>query len=207
MDFKEVESFLTNIKSVISCKIITDQDGTIIEVHILADNSRHTKQISRDIRSTLLANFDIFVDYKIISVAQITQNLTTNTSYRLIYDGYSNETANGYVKLCVTLSCDGIEYSGEAEGIKSEKNILKIAAAATIDAVKNAIGLDCFLIEDIQDSKIAGQDVMITAITHIRQGEECILTGSSIVINNKIDAVIKSTLNAINRKVCLFISE
>ncbi|MDD2494740.1 MAG: hypothetical protein PHE29_06060 [Tissierellia bacterium] len=205
MDFNEVESFLTNIKSVISCKIIADEDGAIIEVHILADNSRHTKQIARDIRSTLITKFNILVDYKLISVAQLTQNLTTNTSYRLAYDGYSNETTNDYIKLCVKLSCDDNEFSGESQGIKSEKNILKIAAAATIDAVKNAIGLDCFLIEDIQTSKIAGQEVVITAITQIKQGEECILTGSSIVVNNKIDAVIKSTLNAINRKVCLLI--
>lgn len=205
MDFNEVESFLTNIKSVISCKIIADEDGAIIEVHILADNSRHTKQIARDIRSTLITKFNILVDYKLISVAQLTQNLTTNTSYRLAYDGYSNETTSDYIKLCVKLSCDDNEFSGESQGIKSEKNILKIAAAATIDAVKNAIGLDCFLIEDIQTSKIAGQEVVITAITQIKQGEECILTGSSIVVNNKIDAVIKSTLNAINRKVCLLI--
>lgn len=207
MDLKEVESFLTNIKSVISCKIITDADGEIIEVHILADNSRHSKQIARDIRSTLITNFNILVDYKVISVAQITKNLTTNNSYRLVYEGYSNETTNDYIKLSVKLSCDDNEYTGESQGIKSEKNILKIAAAATIDAVKNAISLDCFLIEDIQSSKVAGQDVIITAITYIKQGEESIITGSSVVVNNIIDAVIKSTLNAINRKVCLLIND
>lgn len=207
MDFKEVESFLTKIKSVISCKIIADQDGNIIEVHILADNSRHSKQIARDIRSTLIAQFNLLVDYKVISVAQIAQNLAISNSYRLIYDGYTNETTNDYIKICAKLSCDGNEYTGVAEGIKSEKNVLKLAATATIDAVKNAIGLDCFLVEDIQTSKIAGQDIIITAITHIKQGEECILTGSSLIVNNKIDSVIKSTLNAINRKVCLFINE
>lgn len=207
MDFKEVESFLTKIKSVLSCKIIADQDGNIIEVHILADNSRNTKQVARDIRSTLIAQFNMLVDYKVISVAQIDQNITVDSSYRLIYDGYTNETTNDYIKICVKLSCDGNEYIGVAEGIRSEKNILKLAAIATINAVKNAIGLDCFLVEDIQISKLAGQDIVITAITHIVKGEESILTGSSLIDNNKIDSVIKSTLNAINRKVCLFINE
>ena len=193
MEFKEVESYLCNIKSVISSKIIDDADGTISEVHILADNSRHSKQIARDIRSTLIATFDILVDYKIISVAQINQNLTINNTYRLVYDGFSSETTNDYIKLCVKLSNDDIEYKGGAEGMKSEKNTMKIAAKATIDAIKNAIGLDCFLVEDIHTCNIAGQDILITAITHMKQGDEGILIGSSLITSNKIEAVIKSS--------------
>lgn len=207
MNFKEIESFLTNIKSVMSCKIITDQNNNISEIHVLSDSSRHTKQIARDIRSALMSNFNLSVDYKIISVAQIIKNLSINTDFRLIYDGYTNETTSDYIKICVKLSWDENEYTGEAEGIKSEKNTFKIASSATLDAIKNAIGLDCFIVEDIQSSKIAGQEVMITAITYIDRGEENILTGTSIVVNNKIDSAIKSTLNAINRRVCLFFKE
>ena len=207
MNFKEVESFLTNIKSVISSKIITDQNNNITEIHVLSDSSRHTKQIARDIRSALLSNFDLSVDYKIISVAQLIKNLTINTDFRLVYDGYLNETTADRIKINVKLSWDDKEYTGEAEGIKSEKNILKVAASAALDAVKNSIGLDSFIVEDIQTSKIAGQEVMVVAITHIDRGEENILIGTSIVVNNKIDSTIKSTLNAINRRVCLFFKE
>jgi len=207
MNFKEVESFLTNIKSVMSSKIITDQNNNITEIHVLSDSSRHTKQIARDIRSALLSNFDLSVDYKIISVAQLIKNLTINTDFRLVYDGYLNETTADRIKINVKLSWDDKEYTGEAEGIKSEKNILKVAASAALDAVKNSIGLDSFIVEDIQTSKIAGQEVMVVAITHIDRGEENILIGTSIVVNNKIDSTIKSTLNAINRRVCLFFKE
>lgn len=207
MDFKEVESFLNNIKSVMSCKIITDKNDNISEIHILSDSSRHTKQIARDVRSALLSNFNLSVDYKIISVAQIIKNLSLNTNFRLVYDGYTNETTSDRIKLCIKLSWDEKEYTGEAEGIKSEKNILKVAALATLDAIKNAIGLDCFIVEDIQNYKIAGQEVMITGITYIDRGEENLLTGTSIVVNNKIDSTIKATLNAINRRVCLFFKE
>lgn len=207
MNFREIESFLTNIKSVMSCKIIADQNDIINEIHVLSDNSRHSKQVARDIRSALLSNYDISVDYKIISVAQIVKNLTINTDFRLIYDGYTSETDSGRVKSCVRLSWDEKQYTGEAEGIKSEKNILKIAAAATLDAVKNAIGLDCFIVEDIQCSRIAGQEVMVTAIAHIDNGSENILTGTSTVVNNRIDSTVRATLNAINRRVCLFFKE
>lgn len=207
MDFKEVESFLTNIKSVMSCKIVADANNNINEIHVLSDNSRHTKQIARDIRSALVSNFNITVDYKIISVAQIIKNLTVNTDFRLVYDGYTNETTSDYIKIRVKLSWDDKEYAGEAEGIKSEKNTLKIAVLATLDAIKNSIGLDCFISEDIQISRIAGNEVILSAITHIDRGEENVLIGSSIVVNNKIDSTVKATLNAINRRICLFFKE
>lgn len=207
MDFKEVESFLTNIKSVMSCKIIADKDNNIKEIHVLSDNSRHTKQIARDIRSALLSNFNIEVDYKIISVAQIIKNLTVNTDFRLVYDGYTHESTSDYIKILVKLSWNDKEYSGEASGIKSEKNILKVAAMATLNAIKNSIGLECFISEDIQICKIAGQEVVISAITHIDRGEENVLIGSSIVVNNRIDSTVKSILDAINRKVCLCFKE
>ena len=54
MNFEEIEYFLNSIKSVISSKVITDSNNEICEIHALADNSRHSKQIARDIRTTLL---------------------------------------------------------------------------------------------------------------------------------------------------------
>lgn len=207
MDYKEIESFLTNLKSVISCKITTDDKDNIREIHVLADNSRHTKQVARDIRSTVLTNFDLAVDYKIISVAQILKDLYVNTNFRLNYDGFINETFTDYIKISVKLSWGENEYVGITQGIKSDKNTLKIAANATIDAVKKAIGLDCFVLEDIQSGKIDGHDVLLTAITHIDHGEESVLIGSSVISNNKIETAIKSTLNAINRRVCMFFKE
>lgn len=207
MYLKEIESFLTDIKSVISCKIVADEHDNIVEVHVLSDSSRHTKQIARDIRSALLSNFNIDVDYKIISVAQINRNLSINTDFRLIYNGYSNESTSDYMKICVKLLWDDKEYVGEAEGIKSEKNILKLASAATLEAVNNAIGLDCFITEDIQPTKFGGNEVILSSITHVDKNKENVLIGSSIVINNRIDSTITSTLNAINRRVCLYFKE
>ena len=207
MNFDEVEYFLANIKSVMSCKIISDSNNNISEIHVLSDSSRHSKQISRDIRTALLSNFNIDVDYKIISVAQINKIISINTDFRLLYEGYANETTAERIKIRTKLTWDEKEFTGEAQGIKSEKNTLMVAALSTLDAIKKAIDLDCFIVEDIQSSKIAGNEVILTAITQIDHGRENVLIGSSIVTNNKIDSTIKASLNAINRKVCLFIKE
>ncbi len=207
MNFEEIEYFLANIKSVLSCKIITDSNNNITEIHVLSDSSRHSKQIVRDIRTALLSHFDVDVDYKIISVAQVNKNISINSDFRLLYEGYTNETNSDRIKIGTKLSWDEKQYIGEAEGIKSEKNTLMVAANSTLNAIKKAIDLDCFLVDDIQAARVSGKDVMLSAITYIDHGRENILIGTSIINSNKIDSTIKATLNAINRKICLFIKE
>ncbi len=207
MEFEEIEYFLANIKSVISCKIITDSNNNITEIHVLSDSSRHSKQIVRDIRTALLSHFNIDIDYKVISVAQINKNISINSDFRLFYAGYTNEITSDRIKISTKLTWDEKEYVGEAEGIKSEKNTLVIAANSTLNAIKKAVDLDCFIVDDIQSSHVAGRDVMLSAVTYIDHGRENMLIGSAVLQSNKIDSTIKATLNAINRKICLFIKE
>ena len=207
MNFGEIEYFLNSIKSVISSKVISDSNNEVCEIHVLSDNSRHSKQIARDIRTALLSKFNVDVDYKIISVAQIDKNVSFNSDFRLLYEGYTNETTSDRIKIKTKLSWDDKEFFGEAEGIKSEKQSLVVAAKSTLEAIKLAINFDCFIVEDIQYAKITGEDALLVAITQVNNGKEDILVGASIIENNKIDAAIKATLNAINRKICLLIKE
>ena len=207
MNFEEVEFFLANIKSVLSCKIITDSNNNITEIHVLSDSSRHSKQIVRDIRTALLSHFNLDIDYKIISVAQVNKNISINSDFRLLYDGYTNENYGEKIKIIAKFTWDEKEFLGEAEGLRSEKNTLMVAALATLNAIKKAIELDCFIVDDIQTAKVSGKDVVLSSITYFDKGREILLIGSSIINNNKIDSTIKATLNAINRKICLFIKE
>jgi len=154
MNFEEVEYFLTNIKSVISSKVIVDSNNEICEIHVLSDNSRHSKQIARDIRTALLSKFNIDVDYKIISVAQIDKNLSFNSDFRLLYEGYTNETTSDRISIKTKFTWEGKEFFGEAEGVKSEKQSLLVAARSVLDAIRQAVDIDCFIVEDIQYSRI-----------------------------------------------------
>ncbi len=207
MYYEEVELFLNNIKSVISSKIITDSNDEICEIHVLSDNSRHSKQISRDIRTALLSQFNINVDYKIISIAQIDKNISFNSNFRLQYEGYSSEITSDRIRITTKFSWEDKELTGQAEDIKSDKRTLAVAANSTLNAIRSLIESDCFVVEDIQTAVINGEDAILVAITYIENGKEEILVGSSLVENNKIDGAIKATLNAINRKICLLIKE
>lgn len=207
MNFEEMEYFLNDIKSVLSSKVIIDSNNEIREIHVLSDSSRHSKQIARDVRTALLSKFNKDVDYKIISVAQIDKNMSINSDFRLLYEGYINESTFDKIKIKTKLTWDGKEFIGEAEGIKSEKQSLVVAASSTLDAIRQAVNYDYFIIEDIQYAKITGEKALIIAVNQINNGKENISVGASIIENSQIDAAIKATLNAINRKICLLIKE
>lgn len=81
------------------------------------------------------------------------------------------------------------------------------AARSVLDAIRQAFDIDCFIVEDMQFSRIIGEEAVLVAVNEILNGKENILIGASIVENNKIDGVIKATLNAINRKICLLVKE
>jgi hypothetical protein len=207
MNFEEIEYFLNDIKSVISSKVIIDSKNEISEIHVLSDNSRHSKQIARDIRTSMLSKFNMDIDYKIISVAQIDKNLSFSSNFRLLYEGHTVETTSDRISIKTKFTWDGKEFFGQAQGIKSEKQSLVVAASSTLDAIRQAVDIDCFIVEDIQYSRISGEEVVIVAVNQIHNGKENILVGVAVITNNKIDAVIKATLNAINRKICSLIKE
>jgi predicted nucleic-acid-binding protein len=202
MDFKEIEEYFTNLKSVISGKIVANQDDVIEEIHILADSSRNTKQICRDVQSVLISKYDINVDYKKISIAQISDNLSIDNNFRLKLKSVKAENNLRTTTVKVDLEMDDRIHNGEATGVKTDRNTLRLSAEAGLRAVESSIGFNnCLLLEDIESRLLAGKEVVTSAVTFVYGGAEVILCGSAFVEHSKPEAVVKATLNAINRSV------
>jgi len=66
-----VEKLLCNLPGVVSARIRTTPEGGISEIHLLTSSDRQPKQTVRDVESALLSGFNIKVDHKKISVAQM----------------------------------------------------------------------------------------------------------------------------------------
>ncbi len=45
----DIESVIGRLKGVSSARAVADERGHLIEIHVVADESRHPKQISRDV--------------------------------------------------------------------------------------------------------------------------------------------------------------
>src|SRR2546421_5439633 len=71
LDLREVEKELCRLPEVNAARIVEDEIGRPIEVHILASREKHAKQIVRDVQSVAMATFGLELDRRLVSVVQL----------------------------------------------------------------------------------------------------------------------------------------
>jgi hypothetical protein len=67
----DAEALLASLEGVLSAHVVAGTDGQIVEVHILAVNGLHPKQVVRNVESALSAGLGITIDRRLVSVAQV----------------------------------------------------------------------------------------------------------------------------------------
>lgn len=68
---ESVEQALGALRDVRSAKIVADDVGRILAVHVVSSSERSAKQIARDVESVLVAKLGIAIDHRKISIAQV----------------------------------------------------------------------------------------------------------------------------------------
>ncbi len=199
MNIKEIENFLNKISSVICSRIVLENEE-IKEIHVVSDMQKNPKQLSRDIQSILISKFNIDVDYKIISVAQIEKESSLNEDFRLKLATIEHSTNGKIFNAKVVLEKDGEYFIGISSGPHSSSNIPKLLTAAVINAVENFFGSEnVFIIEDVLKVILSGKEAFITLITTFISGKETLLSGSAANGKSNDEMIVKSALDAINR--------
>jgi len=201
------EQAIKQMKSVMAARINVNNQGEIEEVHILASSGRAPKQIVRDVESLLIAQFNLQIDHKKISVAQVgneeeegTFAIMESTRPQLV--GVTLGTVNGMAEVKVELLTGDKHTQGGAQGPSSSHNKLRLFVEATLKALAPLI-LDKFLFvtEDVRITQLAKQQIALVSITLIASAGEQSLTGCALVRNDDREAVVKATLDAVNRKL------
>jgi len=200
MDHKIIEENLQQIDSVISSKIIIGEANQIEEIHIVSNGIRNPKQIARDVESVLLANYDYKIDHRKISIAQLDDIDIRKIKPRLKLNGISKETSGNKANVKVSILKADEEFVASKAGINSNRNIERMFAEATVMAVEDSLGInDLFIVEDIRNLMIASVQVVVVLVSSLINGQEIILSGSSVVKNDYYLSVAKATLDSINR--------
>lgn len=200
MDIEIIEKNIEKIESVVSCKIVLDENDVIEEVHIVSSNLRGAKQIARDIQSVLLATYDIPVDHKKISIAQIADDSLKKPETRLKLLGVYHDTLGTRATVKVTLSNYDSTFENSITGVNTSRNIGRMLVDATLKSVEEACGYeDTFILEDIRTTPISNDKAVVVVVSCLIDGFEKILCGSCIIKNNYEIAVVKATLDAVNR--------
>jgi hypothetical protein len=80
-----LQELINDVEGVVSSKVKLDDTGNLVEIHALADKSRNAKQIVRDIQSAVTAKFDLEIDHRIISIAQLSCDSVMQKDLRIVF--------------------------------------------------------------------------------------------------------------------------
>ena len=67
----EFEAALRAVPGIREASVRTTADALPVEVHVLARGEKPAKQVVRDVQSVAMAQFDLDIDHRIVSVVQI----------------------------------------------------------------------------------------------------------------------------------------
>jgi hypothetical protein len=206
------EQAIKQIRSVIATRIKANSLDKIEEIHVLADSKRNPKQIVRDIESILAAQFGMEIDHKKISVVQLeseeeaTQKLPKKgEQVRPKLVSVSLRTVNTMAEVKVELSAEDEIMEGISTGPSTTYNKLRLFVDATISALSGFLmdKLICAT-EDVIINRLGKHQVAQVAISLITPIGEQTLVGCAVVQNDEREAVVKATLDAVNRKLWFF---
>jgi hypothetical protein len=211
------EDLICRIQGVFSAKVKLDESSDVVECHVLADKSRNVKQLVRDVQSALMAKYNIDIDYKLISVAQI-DNL--DDILAASYDASGSSSAGvaetrrvqlksflmGYegsdIKAAVSLSLDGQTYLGEATGSGNIAGRGRTLAQAVVNAaILCYSGKYTINVMDVQKFAVNGQSAYAVALYYNSRSREDLLLGAALIKEDENLSVVKATLDALNRRL------
>lgn len=206
----DLERELCRLPEVSAARIVTDDIGRPIEVHILANSAKHAKQVVRDIQSVALASFGIELDRRIVSVVQLNgdgnQHIdgpTTIALDRAMLVDVTSEVTGLRSLVRVTLARGEDEAVGFAEGSVASTAQHRLVAVATVDALRQLQRTaECLDVESAQIVRVGIHDVAIVTIVFVIPPAEQLVSGSAIIRDHRDhDAIVRAVLDATNRRL------
>lgn len=205
----EIENMLKLVPGVLAAKVVLNQEqgqeNDINEIHILSTTERNAKQISRDVQSIIVAKFNLDLDHKKISIAQIEHHDNLKPQERIKIDSINYFVNGNRVKAEVKLQYRDNVYSAVEEGPNTLLSTYRIIANATLNAVHQIIDQDhIFAIEDVEKVYVGKKEVIIVAISVINYDYEEMFVGTAIIKGDAREAAVRATLDALNRRLAKF---
>lgn len=202
----QVEAAFLRIPEVRAARMVVDDAGKPVEVHIVASGEKSPKQLVRDIQTVSLANFGLDLDHRIVSVVQFPNGsgdaAVEVPTMRASISEISTETRGTTSRVRVVLDKDGLTSAGEASGITSGESLQRIAALATLDAIKGLLTNGTWIgFDTVSVQRIGNQDVALATVTLSGGPGSLNLSGSAVVTAQQTDAVARAVLDAVNRRL------
>ena len=199
---EEMESLIQKLDGVIAVKLVSDEDGKLEEVHVLADRLKNPKQLSRDIQSAVSAAFGYTISHSIISIAQIEEDAVREKTApgRLKISGFHISYSDNEFSAAVTLEIGGQKFDGSSRNTGRTGSRTRNMAVAAVNAVNGYLGYEVFSLYDVQKITVGNYPAVIVAVTYSDSSRnEQILIGTSIIRDDEYFSAIRAVLDAVNR--------
>lgn len=199
----ELEATLGRLPGVQAVRVVTGPDAKPVEVHVLASRDKTPKQLVRDIQSVAMATYDLEVDHRIVSIVQFDDADTPGAvaAHRVLIATITAQTTGLESTATVTLASAGTLYDGTATAPATASSRPRLIARATLNAVSALMPLGACDIEYAQIAQVGGREVAVSIVQVVTPDGEQIVTGSALVRGDEADAVARSVLDALNRRL------
>ena len=214
----EFEDELKRLPGIIAASVVTGPDAVPNEIHVLAEPGKAPKQVVRDVQSFAMLKLGLDIDHRIVSVVQI-----GNEEFGVLVQHNDEEadqadpdpglprpaigsimvrTAGTEAEALVTVAATGGHlFDGRAVGPSGAAHRCRLVAQATLNALEELLG-SASTVESSQVVPAGDREVALTVLTVSipRLGEQ-LLTGSALVRGDESQAVARSVLDALNRRL------
>jgi hypothetical protein len=198
---------IARLRGVVSARVVRDDRGDIIEIHAVADGTRSPKAIARDIETVLLSEFNTPIDYRKISIAEVSEVAAApETRLKFLSIDYSLDRASARAR--VSVGCREDTYIGAASTLGGEVNQPELVARATLEAVQeflragSATNGDLRMeLRDFSRGESNGTAFFAVTVRVHGQRGELDLIGSAIIRDDPWKAAACATLDALNRRL------
>lgn len=199
----ELEATLGRLPGVQAVRVVTGPDARPTEVHVLSSRDKTPKQLVRDIQSVAMAQFDLEVDHRIVSVVQFDDSETRAgaPAPRVLIATISAQTTGLESTATVTLASGGTLFDGTASAPATPSSRPRLIARATLNAVAAQMPVGACDIEYAAIVQVGGREVAVSIVQLVTPEGETIVTGSAMVRGDESDAVARSVLDALNRRL------
>jgi hypothetical protein len=220
----DLEESIRQIPGVRAASVVTDAQAQPREVHVLAAPGKPAKQIVRDVQSLAMAQFDIDLDHRIVSVVQIEDEAGGETPVIEDLDDPAVVAADevleaieaqarpeiaeigvrstgAEIEVEVRLELDDDTFVGIERGAAAASARPRLVASATISALDELLGLPAAVESAaVVDTGTHSVALVVLTLSVPRIGAQSV-AGSAVVRGDETDAVARAALSAVNRRL------
>jgi hypothetical protein len=198
----KIKRAIALLPDVQSSNVEFNTDGSISAIHIVSATRRSPKQIVRDVESVLLADFDIKIDHRKVSIARIGDrgDPKPERPLRAKLVLIKSSVAGGRGTAEVSLERGGITVTGEAGGVADEGGSLRLVAHATFRALEKMVAPDAgFELLDVVRIASGERRAVVVLANFASPSETRALAGCVRFDDDAAKATALAVLDASNR--------